>query len=121
MGKKPINQSIQKELSWYLSTLEILQEGIEMVKQQREMLELPIDLSIDLVPPKKKEDLMVVVQKVEAQLRRGEKGPIIYLYTKLAVDHFRELERYIQGSNHGNRELKKFSTSSLVVIPSTAA
>ncbi|NPD90309.1 MAG: hypothetical protein HGN29_16475 [Asgard group archaeon] len=54
MGKKPIYLSLQKELSWYLSTLKYLQEGIEMVKQQREIVEVPLDLSINLIPPKKK-------------------------------------------------------------------
>ncbi|MCK4876179.1 MAG: hypothetical protein KAT03_01180, partial [Candidatus Heimdallarchaeota archaeon] len=73
VGKKPINQSLQKELSWYLSTLKYLQEGIEMVKEQREIIELPVDLSINLTPLKKKEDLIVVAR--EAELSNGIGNP----------------------------------------------
>ncbi|NPD87775.1 MAG: hypothetical protein HGN29_03580 [Asgard group archaeon] len=46
MGKKQLTQSLHEELAWNLSTLKYLQEGIEMVKQQREIIELPLDLSI---------------------------------------------------------------------------
>ena len=82
MGKKPINQSLQKELSWYLSTLEILQEGIEMVKQQRELLELPIDLSFDLVPPKKKEDLVAGKQYIKKEKRKNRSSYLILVILK---------------------------------------
>ncbi|NPD87776.1 MAG: hypothetical protein HGN29_03585 [Asgard group archaeon] len=45
---------------------------------------------------------MVVTRRAEAELRKGEKDPIVYLYTKLAVDHFRELKGYIERSNPKN-------------------
>ena len=108
MGKNQVIQSLQEELAWNISTLKVLQEGIEMVKEQRELLQLPIDLSINLIPPRKKEDLMVAANSAEAELRRGEKDPIVYLYTKLVVDHFRELRTNIERNCPKNRELKKF-------------
>ncbi|MHA1954914.1 MAG: hypothetical protein ACW96U_13310 [Candidatus Heimdallarchaeaceae archaeon] len=108
MGKKPIDQSLHNELSWYLSTLKYLQEGIEMVKEQRELLDIPLDLSINLISPKRKEDLMVLAQKAETQLRKGEKDPLVYLYTKLAVDHFRELRSYIRRNHPKNKTLDRF-------------
>ncbi|MCG3217077.1 MAG: hypothetical protein KAS63_10150 [Candidatus Heimdallarchaeota archaeon] len=79
-----------------------------MVKKQREIVELPVDLFIDLTPPKKGEDLMVVARKAEAQLRKGEKDPLVYLYTNLAVEHFRELRNYIRRNYPKNKELKRF-------------
>lgn len=54
---------------------------------------------------------MVVARRAEAELRKGERDPIVYLYTKLAVDHFRELKRDIERSEPKNRELKKFISS----------
>ena len=82
-----------------------------MVKKQRELLQLPVDLSINLILPKKKEDMMIVARRAEAELRRGEKDPIVYLYTKLAVDHFRELRSNIERNHPKNRELKKLISS----------
>ena len=111
MGKNQFNQSLHEELAWNISALKVLQEGIEMVKKQRELLQLPVDLSINLIPPKKKEDMMIVARRAEAELRRGEKDPIVYLYTKLAVDHFRELRSNIERNHPKNRELKKLISS----------
>ncbi len=111
MGKNQVTQSLYEELTWNISALKVLQEGIEMVKEQRELLQLPLDLSISLIPPKKQEDIMIVASRAEAELRRGEKDPIVYLYTKLVVDHFRELRTNIERNYPENRELQKFLSS----------
>ncbi len=108
MGKNQFTQSLYEELTWNISALKVLQEGIEMVKEQRELLQLPLELSINLISPKKKEDMMVVARRADTELRRGEKDPIVYLYTKLVVDHFRELRSNIERNYPKNRDLKKF-------------
>ncbi len=107
MSQKQIPELELNNLKFFLSQFEELYNDIELLKKQREFLELPLDLSINLKPVDMNDvdSLQQALREHEQMLLKGAKDPLIFGLKKIFEQNYREFRTFFNKSSFSSSKL----------------
>ncbi len=107
MSQKQIPEYDLNKLKFFLSQFEELNKDIELLKKQRAILELPLDLSINLAPVDKNDEdsYLQALQDYEKPLQQGVKDPLIFDLKKIFEQNYREFKDFMMKSSFSHSNL----------------
>jgi len=108
MSQKQLPEHALNKLKFFLSQFEELYNDIELLKKQRAILELPLDLSINLKPVDMNDEdsYLQALRDYKQSLHQGVKDPLIFGLKKIFEQVYREFRDFITKSS--------FSTINLI-------
>lgn len=107
MSQKQLPEYDLNKLKFFLSQFEELNKDIELLKKQRAILELPLDLSINLAPVDKNDEdsYLQALQDYEKPLQQGVKDPLIFDLKKIFEQNYREFKDFMMKSSFSHSNL----------------
>ena len=97
MSQKKIPELELNNLKFFLSQFEELYNDIELLKKQRAILELPLDLSINLAPVDRNDEdsYLQALRDYEKSLHQGVKDPLIFGLKKIFEQTYKDFTSFL--------------------------
>jgi len=100
MSQKQLPEYDLNKLKFFLSQFEELYNDIELLKKQRAILELPLDLSINLAPVDMNDEdsYLQALRDYEQSLHQGVKDPLIFGLKKIFEQTYKDFTSFLTSS-----------------------
>ncbi len=100
MIQKQLPEHALNKLKFFLSQFEELYNDIELLKIQRALLELPLDLSINLAPVDMNDEnsYFQALRDYEQSLYQGVKDPLIFGLKKIFEQSYKDFASFLSSS-----------------------
>ncbi len=97
MSQKQVPEYDLNKLKFFLSQFEELNKDIELLKKQRTILELPLDLSINLAPVDMNDEdsYLQALRDYEQSLHKGVKDPLIFGLKKIFEQSYKDFTSFL--------------------------
>ncbi|MHA1346872.1 MAG: hypothetical protein ACTSVO_15290 [Candidatus Heimdallarchaeaceae archaeon] len=109
MSQKQIPELELNNLKFFLSQFEELYNDIELLKKQRAILELPLDLYINLAPVDMNDEdsYLQALRDYEQSLHQGVKDPLIFGFKKIFEQSYKDFASFLSSSFNPLLPLKR--------------
>ena len=97
MSQKQLPELELNNLKFFLSQFEELYNDIELLKKQRAILELPLDLSINLalVDMNDEDSYLQALRNYEQSLHQGVKDPLVFGLKKIFEQSYKDFTSFL--------------------------
>ncbi len=99
-SQKQLTEHALNKLKFFLSQFEELYNDIELLKKQRTILELPLDLSINLAPVDMNDEdsYLQALRDYEQSLHQGVKDPLIFGLKKIFEQTYKDFASFLSSA-----------------------